>query len=75
MEKVLILKNELGLFEDPYRGVDPEREMRELRSPDKKRAAFHAATESAVLLENNGILPDHMQKVKIFWVRGRLTVS
>ena len=31
--------------------------MRELRSPDKKRAAFHAATESAVLLENNGILP------------------
>lgn len=36
VEKVLILKNELGLFEDPYRGVDPEREMRELRSPDKK---------------------------------------
>lgn len=57
VEKVLILKNELGLFEDPYRGVDPEREMRELRSPDKKRAAFHSATESAVLLENNGILP------------------
>lgn len=57
VEKILILKNELGLFEDPYRGVHAERETRELRSQEKKQAALYAATESAVLLENNGILP------------------
>ena len=51
------MKNELGLFEDPYRGVHAERETRELRSQEKKQAALYAATESAVLLENNGILP------------------
>ena len=57
VEKILILKNELGLFEDPYRGVNTEREVQELRSQNKKQAALHAAVESAVLLENNGILP------------------
>lgn len=57
VEKILILKQELGLFEDPYRGVHTERETQELRSRDKKMASFHAAAESAVLLENNGILP------------------
>jgi beta-glucosidase len=57
VEKILTLKAELGLFEDPFRGVDETREKRELRSRDKKHAAWDAAIESAVLLENNGILP------------------
>ncbi len=57
VEKILTLKAELGLFEDPFRGVDESRERRELRSKEKKYVAWETAIESAVLLENNGVLP------------------
>lgn len=57
VEKILLLKEELGLFDDPYRGVEKAREQKQLRSSEKRQAALEAARDSCVLLENHGVLP------------------
>lgn len=55
--KVLKLKDELGLFEDPYHGASEEREMQVCLCPEHRELARRSARESAVLLKNNGVLP------------------
>ena len=55
--RVLRLKNELGLFENPYHGADPEAEKAVYLCPSHRELARRAAEESAVLLKNEGILP------------------
>lgn len=53
--RVLRLKFELGLFENPY--VDEERAALCVRTPEHVALAREAARKSVVLLENNGVLP------------------
>lgn len=55
--RILELKNELGLFENPYRGADEEKEKALVLSSDHRKIAREIAATSMVLLENDGILP------------------
>ncbi|MGA2491073.1 MAG: glycoside hydrolase family 3 N-terminal domain-containing protein [Anaerolineales bacterium] len=48
-------KFELGLFEDPY--VDEERAAEVFETPDQRLLARQIASQSMVLLTNDGILP------------------
>ncbi|MCW3807048.1 beta-glucosidase BglX [Plebeiibacterium marinum] len=56
--RVLDAKYKLGLFDDPYRGYDPERPKIDILSDENKAIAKEAALKSMVLLKNeNDILP------------------
>lgn len=56
--RVLKLKNRLGLFEDPYRGVNELNEKETLLKPEFRSFARKVASESIVLLKNeNKTLP------------------
>ncbi|CAM2069811.1 Beta-glucosidase BglX [Sulfidibacter corallicola] len=58
VRRVLTLKSRLGLFEDPYRYCDAQREKKLLFSPKHRAAARDVARKSIVLLENrNHLLP------------------
>ena len=58
VHRLLRLKYALGLFQDPYRFADVEREKRFTLAPDHLRAARIAAREGIVLLKNaNKTLP------------------
>ena len=55
--RVLRLKNELGLFENPYHGASEEKEKAVYLCPAHRETARRAAEETAVLLQNEGVLP------------------
>jgi len=56
--RVLQLKNKLGLFENPLRAADPEREREVVFSQQHRQVSHELAAKSAVLLKNdNGVLP------------------
>jgi beta-glucosidase len=54
VERILRLKFELGLFENPY--VDPEKAVRVVHSREHRDLALRAAREGIVLLKNEGSL-------------------
>lgn len=56
--RVLNLKNKLGLFEDPYRNTNEEREKKILKSKENLECARKLTAQTFVLLKNEGkILP------------------
>jgi beta-glucosidase len=58
VRRVLGLKKALGLFHDPYRSLDPKRELADLGKPEHRALARDAARRSIVMLRNEGdVLP------------------
>ena len=74
VRRVLNLKAALGLFDDPYRYCDPEREKARTLTPENKAFARSLAAESMVLLKNEGgVLP--LRKGERVAVLGPLAAS
>jgi beta-glucosidase len=58
VRRVLRVKAALGLFDDPYRSLDPQREATAIGRPETVALAREAARRSCVLLKNEGgLLP------------------
>lgn len=55
--RVLEAKYKLGLFDDPYRYCDPKRAAKEVYTQANRQEARRIASESFVLLKNEGLLP------------------
>ncbi|WP_239617636.1 beta-glucosidase BglX [Cohnella mopanensis] len=55
--RILTLKQKLGLFDNPYRAADPEREKSVVFCEAHREAARELAVKSCVLLKNEGALP------------------
>lgn len=66
--RILTLKNELGLFEDPYRGANSKEEKTIVFSLEHREKARKIAEESMVLLKNEKqVLPlNNQQKIALF---------
>ena len=56
VRRILRVKHRLGLFDDPYRYSDVEREKRAVLSEEHLAAARDVARKSIVLLKNDGAL-------------------
>ena len=71
--RILMLKNDLGLFENPYKDASIEDERLIALCDEHKRLSREAAEESIVMLKNDGILP--LEKGKTVAVIGSLALS
>jgi beta-glucosidase len=66
VRRILRVKFELGLFEDPYRYCDLDREQKEIGSEENNQAVLDMARKSIVLLKNeNNLLPLKKEGQKI----------
>lgn len=69
VKRVLELKEELGLFDNPFKDADEEAEKKYILCREHRDAARKIARESMVLLKNDGVLPvkkNDEKKQKIF---------
>lgn len=60
--RILQLKNDLGLFENPYRGADEAKEKALVLNQTHREKAKEIARKSIVLLKNEAILPFRSQE-------------
>lgn len=60
--RILTLKEKLGLFENPHRGTDEQRERDEIMSEPHRMTARELASKSCVLLKNEHTLPLQSQQ-------------
>jgi beta-glucosidase len=63
LARVLTLKFELGLFDEPY--VDPDAAAKHFQTEEQRAFSREAAEKSIVLLKNDGILPLSRSKKRI----------
>ena len=80
VRRVLDSKARMGLFDDPYRSLDPSREAASHFSPAHEELALSAARKSVVLLKNEGsVLPLKKSGQKIaligWWVNDKLNAE
>jgi beta-glucosidase len=74
--RVLRVKEQLGLFDQPMAYHDTQREARELLSPEHRQAARAVARQSIVLLKNeNRLLPLDPAKLRSIAVIGALATD
>lgn len=66
--RILELKNKLGLFENPYKGADAEKEEQVILCPENRALARKAAEQSFVLLKNDGDFLPLKKEEKIAFV-------
>lgn len=57
VSRVLYAKYKLGIMDDPFKYIKRDRIESFVFSKENRKASYDLAVESAVLLENNGILP------------------
>lgn len=57
VRRILKKKFEMGLFDDPFRFCNEQREKYQWNNPDHLAMARDMAKKSIVLLKNNGVLP------------------
>lgn len=72
VRRILRKKFELGLFKDPYRYSDPERERQTIMKPAFLEAARDLSRKSIVLLKNEGQVLPLSKKLKSVAVIGPL---
>ncbi|WP_229669524.1 beta-glucosidase BglX [Yeosuana aromativorans] len=72
VKRILKLKFELGLFDDPYKYCNEEREVREVYSAENQKFAREVAKKSIVLLKNEDQLLPLKKSIKSIAVIGPL---
>lgn len=65
VRRILKIKKDLGLFENPYKYSDKQREQNTLLSKEHLEASRDVAKRSVVLLKNNGVLPLQNKKTRV----------
>lgn len=63
--RILKLKEQLGLFENPFKGADEEKEASLFLSKEHRNIAREVAAQSLVLLKNENILPLNKEVKKL----------
>jgi beta-glucosidase len=75
VRRVLEAKRKLGLFDDPYRSTNTEREAANELAPDVRALAREAARESIVLLKNERNLLPLRKQIATLAVIGELAAD
>lgn len=65
VRSILRLKKELGLFDNPYKFSDKQRESNTIMAKEHLDASKDVAKRSVVLLKNSGVLPLAKKQMKI----------